>query len=741
MGRWNWLRYIAGFAILCFLGPELVQAGQSGQKKAVELGEIVVTATRTEIEASNAPASVTVITRKDMERKNLPTIDEALKNEAGIYVHRRKGIMDAVASVALRGLPNQSRTLVLLDGIPLNDGYSGSIQWGDLSVEEVKRIEAIRGPASALWGGNAMGGVVNIITRTPDRLTFSATGGLGDEDTRRGRLSLGDRIGRFSFLMGYEEDRTDGYPAVPVLRSPKSGQGTLTGGYPTTDPTGQRLRWVVGDKGDNQGERWNYHFKGAIDIRERGRLSLGYQGGTLRYSYGPPNTYLRDVAGNPAFSGDVALPGNQKVSVRPYDFISYAGVANYDTDILSLNYKDRLWKADTDFTFGFFRRDGYWTKPNRDGDYYSASGERNDTTSESYYLDLKGSFPLMASHLVTTGLTFRKDWAEVGNYRLGFYQDEDTKMGKTYMARGQAENLGVFAQDEISLLKSLDLYLGLRYDHWWTHDGKAGKIGGVKAYKARDDGAFSPKAALVFRPDEATTLRASIGRAFRPPSLYELYRTWQWYSITYQSNPNLSPETIWTTEFGGEKSLFGNRLKVSLTYYHSWLDDLIYSKTLDKERLKVNAGSAAIDGLEAGLELRPISWLTTKVNYTRNDSKITDNPAAPASEGKRMIDSPPWMWNFALSAEPPLLSHLPKVRAAFFGHYVGKVFRRDDNSDKAEGVYQTSEEHFVADLKLSITPIRWADLSLSVNNIFDDDYYDYYKAPGRTFLVELSLKY
>jgi len=715
-----------------------------GQAMGLKGGsEIVVTATRVPQVISEAPAAVTVIPRKDMEKKDLQSLDQALQHEAGVFVHRRKGLMDTVASVELRGLPRQGRTLVMLDGIPVNDGYANSVRWATLSLDEVERVEVVRGPFSSLWGGNAMGGVINILTRLPEKFTLSVAGGLGEEVTRRWRFNLGDRLGRLAFLAGYEEDRTEGYPTAPVLKSPKTGSGTLIGGYPTTDPTGEKLRWVVGNKGDNRGERWNYHLKIGIEVRDEGEVRLGFQHGVQRYDYGHPHTYLTDPAGNPAFSGTVKIPGGLSASVSPYDFISYAGLGEYQTSILSLHYRDVFGKLETEFNFGFLRRDGYYTQPYRGGDYYTASGEKNESDSETYYLDIKGTLPSGESHLLTAGFTLRKDWSNVETHRLAFYRNEDSEIGeKLYLSRGRSFALGLFAQDVWALRKDLSLYLGLRYDHWWTYDGKAGEPSSVEEYQDRDDGAFSPKAALVWRPDDSLSLRFSVGKAFRPPNLYELYRTWSWYGRTYRSNPRLDPETSWTVELGGEGWWLERRLHLSLSLFRTRIKDFIYrayySET--KEYIWTNSGKGEILGLEGELELKPFSWLLARVNYTRNDTKITDNPARPESEGKRFTEVPPWIWNFELSARPPLPVPLPGFRVSFFGHYVGKVFRYDDNSDKAEGVYGTSEEYFVADLKVSLLWSR-VTLSFSVNNVFDEDYYDYYRAPGRTWFAELKFEY
>ncbi|WP_022854250.1 TonB-dependent receptor [Thermodesulfatator atlanticus] len=712
----------------------------------VSLGEITVTATRTEIPVTQAPASVTIITKKDMEQKRLMTIDEALKNEAGVYLRRTKGLMDSLASITLRGIPYQKRTLVLLDGVPINEGYEGGVSWGVLSTQDVSHIEVVRGPYSSLWGGNAMGGVVSLFSLLPERLTWWAKAGLGngDEVTQGYRFGLGNRVGNLSFLLGFEKDNDLGYPTSLVVKKPESGNGTLLGGYPTTDPTGTELRWVVGDKGNNWAKRENYHGTLGWFFGENDLVKLSFQHGWLSYGYGPPHTYVHDASGISSFSGTVQVPNGQYVSISPYSFTYYAGIGRKKTDVLSVNVKKSFNTLLLKCTMGYLDRDSYWTKPSYPGDYYTASGEINKTSADTYYFDLNTSLPLMEDHFLTTGFSYRYDKADVDTSDMAFYRDPDSTLDKTYLAGGKVETLGLFLQDDWALVKKLHLFLGLRYDHWWTHDGYSGNVGQVENYPSRDKGTFSPKVALVWRPDDTTTLRVSYGKAFRAPNVYELYRTWtSSWGTTYHGNPDLDPEKAYSLEVGLKKRMWNKKIQFEVSLFQTWLRDMIYRQTIGSDKYWVNAGKGEIFGVEAGLTWKPLSWITAEVNYTRNDTKIVENEADPSSEGKRFIKTPPWMWNFHLAVEKGRLS------AALWGHYVGKVFFEEDNSDVAEGVYGTAEKYFVADFKgtLHLTQLHIlqmdmkADLSLAVNNLFDEDYWDYYRAPGRTWFLSLELKY
>ncbi|OAG28240.1 TonB-dependent receptor [Thermodesulfatator autotrophicus] len=735
--------YFWSLLLALLLGFLSVMPVKAQESQAISLGEVVVTATKTETAIKDAPASVTVITKKDMEAKHLVTIDKALETEAGVYVKRSKGLMDTLASVTLRGIPYQKRTLILLDGIPINDGYYGGVPWSNFSTESIDRIEVVRGAYSALWGGNAMGGVISLFTELPQKLTYWARAGLGGGEsvTQGYRLGFGNRLGDVSFLLGFEKDIDHGYPTTPVLRSPKSGSGALAGGYPMLDPTGTEVKWVVGDKGDNWGRRENYNAALGWAFSPDGFLKLTFQHGWTSYGYGPPHTYVYDpTTSEPAFSGNVSLPDGQYVSVSPSNYIYYTGIGRNQTDLWALNTKNKFGKAEVNFVLGYTKRDKYYTVTKTyTKDYNTADGTLSETKADTFYTDLSTTFPWFARHKLTTGATYRLDKAHTKEYELSFYRDPSSKGDETYRSGGYVGTLGLFAQDKWVLKKNLSLFLGLRYDHWWTYNGYSSVDG---SYSSRDTGTVSPKVALVWEPFQDTTLRLSYGKAFRAPNVYELYRTWtSSWGTTYHSNPNLGPEKAYTTEASLSKKLWEKRLELNLSLYHTKLKDLIYRKTVGSDKYYINAGEGEIYGLEAGVKAKPTHWLNLGVNYTRNDTKITSNPADLSSEGKRFVETPPWIWNFNVGIE------IPRVTFAFNGHYVGKIYTNEDNSDVAEGVYGAYEKHFVADFKGTVyLPVpSWLAgdklaLSLSVTNLFDEDYFDYYKAPGRSWFLSLELK-
>jgi outer membrane cobalamin receptor len=121
------------------------------------------------IKTTVSPVSARVTTSAEAQARNVQVADEAVNLTEGVLASSTKGPADTLARLQMRGFNGQSRNLVLLDGQPLNDAYNGDAGLTTIPVSEIDRIEVARGPFSSLYGGNAMGGVVNILTRPVSR--------------------------------------------------------------------------------------------------------------------------------------------------------------------------------------------------------------------------------------------------------------------------------------------------------------------------------------------------------------------------------------------------------------------------------------------------------------------------------------------------------------------------------------------------------------------------------------------
>ena len=224
--------------------------GNAQAATAKALPRVVVTANRTEVPVDEALASVTVLTRADIEQSQAPDLIDLLARQAGIDIARTGGPGSA-STVFMRG-SNSNHTLVLIDGIRVNSATQGIIDFAHFPLAQIERIEIVRGPRAALWGSDAIGGVIHIFTRDPSKAfveahagsyeRVGATAGMGGEwgDTRLGIAAGAEHVRGFSATnsraYGYDPD-TDGYRNrnVSLRGQTLLGQQRLSGSVLLTD--------------------------------------------------------------------------------------------------------------------------------------------------------------------------------------------------------------------------------------------------------------------------------------------------------------------------------------------------------------------------------------------------------------------------------------------------------------------------------------------------------------------------
>ncbi len=205
--------------------PATALAQEPPAPGAVQLPDVTVTATRVPTLAESIPAGVTLITRDTIESRGYTTLPEALSAVPGLHVVQSGG-EGGNASVFIRGT-NGNQVLVLRDGVPINDPSdpNGAFNFGVDTLEDIERIEIIRGPMSSLYGSGAIGGVINLITRQGSGKphgTVTAAGGLPRQDLFSGALS--GKSGNFDYNLDAENTSQQGSDATPRRESVYTGE-------------------------------------------------------------------------------------------------------------------------------------------------------------------------------------------------------------------------------------------------------------------------------------------------------------------------------------------------------------------------------------------------------------------------------------------------------------------------------------------------------------------------------------
>ncbi len=734
--RWGWILMLFMMASPAF-GVERAAAKTEG-KDGTRMEEIVVTATRTEKELDTAPGSVNVVTKKDIEKRGMQTPDSALNTVPGVF-NRRQSLADTLSSISLHGIPEQKRTLIMKDGIGINNAYDGGVVYTGLPLEDVERIEVVQGPFSSLYGGYAMGGVVNIVTRMPEKREIVAKAGYGSswhrgeapDDLQRYYVSYGDRfMDKWSILASYGYRGTNGYSKDINVQSSKPTAGIA--GWSYTGTTAGDTRYAIGDKGDNAFWDDNLNLKTRFDFSKATKLDLSFMRTRYKYSYDEPHTNLRNAAGNPVYAYG---------TVRENSFLS--GFGGKEINRYNVGYETEFGPVKTKFTAGLNDEEKSWyTTPNSSAPYATINdgpGKVSTSPNQNYNADLQFTFPVFGRQVVTVGGSVKTNTVKVEEFSINNWKNEDSRTALTYNAGGKDRTYAVFLQDEIMILQNLTAYAGFREDFWETYDGYANQSdspGYPKAYDSRSASSFSPKLSLVYKPLEKTTLRASAGQAFRAPSVYELYRTWtSTTGVTYNGNPDLQPETVRSWDAAVSQGLWKGA-KVGATYFENYLYDLIYRKTTSATQSDyINAGRAKSKGVVLEAEQRFDKWLKLFANYTYTDARINENTASPASEGKRMTFMPDHLLNVGAEFEAG------PVSASVTGRYVGKRYGNDTNSDQVNGVYTSYDPFFTADAKVSCKIMKFATVSVSMENILGESHFEYYQAPGRSVFAEVEWRY
>jgi len=186
------------------------------------LETVTVTPTRTEQRLGDVPASVSLVTNDQIEASPALLADDVLKQVPSFSLFRRTSSLVAqptAQGVSLRGIgpSGQSRTLVLLDGIPFNDPFGGWVYWTRVPLESVDRVEITEDASSSLYGNMAMGGVINIITSRPARKTIALDPTYGTHNSPKFDFFASNQWNKVSAIVQGSFLQTDGFPIVAEI--------------------------------------------------------------------------------------------------------------------------------------------------------------------------------------------------------------------------------------------------------------------------------------------------------------------------------------------------------------------------------------------------------------------------------------------------------------------------------------------------------------------------------------------
>ncbi len=313
----------SGFRRLCVASILLATAAAPA---FAEVPSIVVTPYYLPIAIGQAGSSVSVITRAEIEQSSPTSVAQLLHTVPGVVV-TESGSPGSPAEVRLRG-GDTGHTLVLVDGVRVNDPTTtnGSFDFSSISLDNVERIEVLRGPQSSIYGSDAMGGVINIVTRKPQGNSLSATVEGGSYGTHVERLSGGFANGDLSMLMSAELATATGFSSTGNRDHDEPDgferwSGSISGRYAPAD--GPRFEFgVTGTAGTDAYDDFGTD-PNANDTTDSSLVS-GYG----RLSFASPDGSIQHV-----------LTGFANTERRTYDEPNYASTSEYSSHTVGAEYQ------------------------------------------------------------------------------------------------------------------------------------------------------------------------------------------------------------------------------------------------------------------------------------------------------------------------------------------------------------------------------------------------------------------
>lgn len=587
--------------------------------------EIVVTASRRVQLRSQSFSNVKVITSDDIKKSGATTAADILRTDSDVNI-KSTGGLGGISMAKLKSA-NSSQILVLVDGSRVNSSLLGVSDLGDIPLYNVERIEVVEEPISSVYGSDALGGVINIITKRGQANPVSAEIKYGSFGELGAAAGISGGLGRLTYYAAYNQLRSDGF--------------RTNGDYSSK---GYTLNLSVGDLAS---------LKFNSSYSERG------------------NPGVPSSAADPA-SASTPLD-RQKDSLSNFE-------ATFNPKVIGifdgrLTVSQNMWDQKVhyqDFLAGTFVDDRYF--------------------SQITDVNMLGTATFSKLYSLTTGFEFKRD--------LG----ESSKAGiKT------VDTISVYLDNEFAPLDPMSISLSLRADQ----NKNWGSV-------------LTPRAASVLRLDDGSIFRLSVSKAFRAPTINELY--WNDPSWGMYGNPNLKPENSDCAGLSYEKD--DGALRTSLNYYINKISNMIaWSQTAPFSWQTVNIDSAKIEGI--GLEVERLILDGTSV-YLRGNLESCIN----SSTGKTLAYSPSQKFNAGFKFGSGALTGRLNVKG------VSQVYT-DAANTKTIPAYQ------VADLTVT-GKLGASEISAGLYNMFDTSYYESvgadpvtwaergYPMPGRR--IEIGIK-
>ena len=540
---------------------------------SVLLSDIVVSATRTAEPAREVAAPVHTLSREQVRTSPARTTDDLLREMPGVELPRTSStVSGAEQIVSLRGA-DEGRTLVLLDGVPLNDPWGEWIQWNRAPRAALDRVEVVEGGGSSLYGNYAMGGLISLYSRPIVARGYDLMASAGSRSAVETSLYGSDVRGRLGVSGGIDYGSGGGYTVLrPEQRGPVDERSEVT-----RTNLAARAEYAAGAVGTLFASGNYFTDKRQLGTDLTGPNERDLWSGTLGANVGGP------------FGGDVEA----RVYGQHQGYDSHSAVVSTDRTTERPNVVQSIPSHDLGGSLQWSRRLGFLESVAVGGDYRYMKGRMDEQV----------------------------------------YGSGGTVTG-TRTSGGQQQVGGAFVQGVLVPAEPVRIEASARVDGWRSWAGfreTTGTTASDTTYPNKSNAAFAPRVGARWQLHRTLALRGSWYRAFRAPTLSEEYRTFFAGPNTFMGNPELTPEHLkgWDAGFDWQPwealelraTVFGN------DYYD--LADFTFKAPSGSGAIlqRQNVGHARARGAEGEIALRPLEVLTLAANYTYDDARVVSTDA------------------------------------------------------------------------------------------------------------------
>ena len=610
-----------------------------GLEPASTKEEVVVSAARAELRLSETPVSTVLLSSEDLNAAPSVRTDDVLREVPGFSLFRRSGSRTANPStqgVSLRGLGGSatSRALVLADGVSLIDPFGGWVYWDRVPRTAISTVELVRGGASNLYGSDAMAGVIQFLMRQPEAPAFTLETSYGNEQTPDLSLWTGSRIGKWDYSTSTEMFRTDGFLLVPFAdRGPVDKKANVE------DAT---VYARIGRE---------LPHNGRVFVRGNYFTEFRHNGTTLQTN--------DTILGEGAAGLDQSLGKSDSLSMR-----LYGDAETYHQTYSSIK---------------------------------SVNGPRDteSLTDAQHVPEQIAGGGAQWTHVLGKSQTLiaGMDMNEVIGASVDDFFNNATNDAQ--IGSGRQRALGWFGEDIFQRPK-WTVIASARVDDWSNFEGRTFvvPISGpptMTKYADRRKLAFNPRFSVLRALNQHLSATGSFYRAFRAPTLNELYRPFRVGAIQTLNNPMLTAERLTGAEAGVNIAGWNRRLNLRGTFFWSDIVDPIENVTIGTNlQQKENLGRTRSRGAEFEGVLRMTNNFQFTAGYVYTQATVLSYPGSPGGEDLVGLNVPQVPRNgFTWEARYWSPSHL---FASVQGRFIGRQFDDDLNTLALDRFYTMNFE-------------------------------------------------